>query len=183
MSSNSFLFVNGIESFEESQKGAVCDATFLTLDKVSENGRRYNFEDSDLIIETLRNAPIRLGITITGKHRKSRQVGVVKQVFMEGKTVKGKILVTAKDIISKLKKGVKFLLSVGGKALGALTKFGKKMFMNMIKPQVTHVQMFSVDEGKSGFPEAKVNRVIDFGESLLYCSEKSIAHLVALDVI
>ena len=180
MSNQTYLFVSSVGKFEESVGLVSC--TFMELDKKSENGRLYRFEDAEQIIETLIGSPIRYGINWLGKHlegSETREVGFVESAELIGKKVVGSIRITSKDILSKIKSGVKFLLSVGGKAGMVL----KKGFVEMINPKVEHVQLFPTSQGEAGFSSAKVEKILEIEESVLYAGSNTLALLTALELI
>ena len=184
----SYLFVTKT-SFQESV--GLVSATFIELDKISDNGRLYKFSEAQEIIKGLVGSPVRYGVNWLGQHikgSKAREIGFVESAKLVGKKIIGSIRITAKDILSRLKSGIKFLLSVGGEGLGII----RKGFTEMRELEVTHVQIWESGQKNilgqpqtAGFPSAKVEKILEIQESVLYAGSKDkfIALMVALGVI
>lgn len=172
MIEGTFFFITSEVEFQEStKKGARILATFMELDKPSANNRIYRFVEGATIAKSLIGKPIRYGASIvTGKHYEEvPNIGEVETAYQKGKKIKGIVLIWAKDIIAKLKKGVKFLFSVGGVAqFGEAIKRGKKIVERLYNAVCTHLQLLpNIPEG-AGFPSAKMHKVIEINESVMF---------------
>lgn len=186
MSRESYLYVSKVGSFEEST--ALVSATFCELDKKSQNNRVYRFSDAQGIIESLIGSVVKFGVDKLGKHMEyAPLVGIVESAFLEGKTIKGKIRISSQKIIEKLKKGIKFLVSIGG--------FGSaivhKTFTEIVEPIIEHVQIWQSSQTNilgekqiAGFSKAKIEKVLEIEESCLVIGRmNTLAVMCALDLI
>jgi hypothetical protein len=174
MKMESFLFVTSdVVLFEETkEKGALVECTMLELDKTSEQGTEYRFEEADSIAESLVGKPIFYGTNWKGKHDRTRpDVGKVIKTWLKGKRIKGLVRIIAKPLIERLKAGVKFLFSVGGVAdFAESVKKAGRTIRRMINAVCTHLQI--VDAGtKVGFPSAKMERLVEINETLILCED------------
>jgi len=186
MSSESYLFVSRTE-FQESS--GLVSATFMELDKVSENKRLYRFENAQEIIDSLIGSAVRFGVDLFGRHlTKGSIVGIVESAQLVGKKIVGTIRITTQSILDKLKKGIKFLLSVGG--IGFPTF--KKGYTIIENPEIQHVQMWESNQKNllgqpqsAGFNSAKIEKILEIQESVLFCGSRNkfIALLTSLEVI
>ena len=175
----SFLFVSlprNLQFFEESkQPFARLEITACELDKVSGNGRLYRFAEKEQLRDSLINSPIFYGITSTGKHKKNEQVGFVESAKIVGNKIKAIVKVTSTKILNSLKSGFKnFLFSVGGVAdLAKLIQRGAKKFIEMVGAKITHLNIWQSNNPKTaGFESAKLEKVLEFQESVLLISSK-----------
>ena len=176
----SFLFVTseieflpvelGDILFEEAKgKGARILATFCELDKPSGNNRIYRFEEGDQMAKSLIGKPIRFGAYMKGIHfKKAPKIGIVESAWKEGKKIKGIVRIWGKEIIAKLKKGIKFLFSVGGVAqFGETVKSGGKFVTKLYHAICTHLQLLPNNPKGAGFPSAKMHKLIEINESVM----------------
>jgi len=186
MTRESYLYVSKVSDFEEST--ALCQVTFAELDKKSTNNRVYRFSDAQGIIQSLIGSVVKFGVDKMGKHiRFAPLVGIVESAFLEGKTIKGKIRIDSQDIINKLKKGIKFLVSIGG--------FGSaivhKTFTEIVEPIIEHVQIWQASQTNilgekqiAGFSKAKIEKVLEIEESCLVIGHvNTLAVLTALELV
>ena len=179
---DSFLFISKDVEFQETTpKGAILLVTALELNKVSQNNppSEYRIEEGEEIAASLIGNPLYYGTNVKGKHDKTRKsVGKVLEAWKKGNKIKAKILITAKNLIKKIKKGFKFLFSVGGMAKFAesIMKGGRRV-RRMIGAVCNHLQI--VDSGtKVGFPNAKVERLIEINETVLLVDYDPIDSLI-----
>lgn len=167
----SFFFVTNEVEFQEStkKKGARILATFMELDTISQNKRVYRVEEGKSIARSLIGKAVRFGADWFGKHIKNvPNIGIVEKAFQEGKKIKGVIRVWDKDIVSQLKRGIKFLFSVGGVAdFAEVVKKGKRVFTRLYNAVCTHLQMLPNDPKGAGFPTAKMHKIIEINESVI----------------
>ena len=169
---DSFLFVTGDVVFQETTpKGAVLEITALELNKESQQNTptEYRIEEGEQIAASLVGNPIYYGTKATGKHLKGRpSVGEVLDAWKKGNKIKAKILITSKSLIKKIKKGIKFLFSVGGVAeFAEVIRRGKRIVKRMVNAFCNHLQIVDVWT-KVGFPNAKVERLIEINETVLF---------------
>jgi len=197
----SFLFVSlprNIQIFSEAKKKPFARVEVLAceLDKISENGRLYSFQDAEIMRSSLEGKAIYYGITPEGTHLKAsetRKIGFVESAKIVGRKIMAILKVTDSGILESLKAGARnFLCSVGGVADKARLIISKtKKFIQMIKPRCTHLQFWqSSDSSEAGFKGAKVKRVLEFQESRLFVESKEklnisriIGILVASDIL
>jgi len=122
---------------------------------------------------------------MTGKHYMNvPQIGEVESAWKKGKKIKGIVLVWAKDIVDKLKKGVKFLFSVGGVAqFGETVKRGKEIVERLYNAVCTHLQMLpNISEG-AGFPNAKMHKIIEINESVMFTDVVKVCEMGACKIL
>jgi hypothetical protein len=172
----SFLFITKdvkVISFEETveKKGALIEVTALELEKVSQNNppTMYRLEDGDMIAASLVGSPVYFGTLWTGRHDKNKEcIGEVESTKNLGTKIKAWVRVTSKDIIERLKKGIKFKFSVGGNAeFSEIVKKAGRNVVRMVKAVCNHLQM--VDNNVIvGFPNAKLDRVVEINESVMF---------------
>lgn len=176
----SFLFVTseiqtmavelGDIMFEEGKrKGARIFATFCELDKPSANDRVYRFVEGKQIAKSLIGKFIRYGADWRGKHLKDvPEIGKVENAWVKGKKIKGVIRIWAKKFVAAIKKGKKFLLSVGGVAQFSETvKKGGKFITKLYHAICTHLQLLPNNPERAGFPSAKMHKIIEINESVM----------------
>jgi len=167
----SFFFVTSEVEFQEAtEKGARIFATFMELNKISGNDRIYRIEEGARIAKSLIGKPIRFGADWLGKHiiNKNPIIGKVEQAFQEGSKIKGVVRIWNKDVVAKLKKGIKFLFSVGGVAqFGETIRSGAKVFTRLWNAVCTHLQLLPNDPSGAGFPTAKMHKIIEINESVM----------------
>lgn len=173
-----FLFVSlprDIQIFEEGRKKPFARVEVLAceLDKVSENGNLYAFQDAEIMMASLVGKGIYYGITQTGEHLKPNQtikIGFVESARIVGRKIMAVLNINDDGVISSLKAGMKnFLCSVGGVADKAKLVVEKtKKFIRMIRPRCTHLQFWqSSDPNDAGFTNAGITKVLEFQESAL----------------
>jgi len=183
----SFLFVTseidflpvelGDIIFEEGKKkGARILATFCELDKASQNNRVYRFEEGEQMAKSLIGKPIRFGADWKGKHYENVPIiGEVENAWVVGKKIKGIVNVWAKNIIAKLKKGIKYLFSVGGVAqFGETVVKGAKVVTKLYHAICTHLQLLPNNPKGAGFPSAKMHKIIEINESVMLMQTEDI---------
>jgi len=166
----SFFFVtNDVEFQEATLKGAKVLGTFMELEKPSANGRVYRFVEGTKIAKSLIGKTIRYGANWAGKHILGNPViGKVLRAWQEGNKIKGIVNFTDKNIIGLLKKGAKFLFSVGGVAqFGETVQKGKQVFTRLYNAVCTHLQLLPNIPSGAGFPNAKMHKVIEINESVM----------------
>ena len=167
---SAFFFVTSEIEFQESTaKGARISATFMELNKPSGNDRVYRIEEGDQLAKSLVGKAIRFGADIFGKHfSKVKKIGFVESAQKVGDKIKGIIHVLDKDMIAQIKKGVKFLFSVGGTALfGEAIQMGNKIVTKLWGAICSHLQMLPDNPNGAGFPNAKMHKVIEINESVM----------------
>lgn len=156
--------------FEEGKgKGARILATFCELDKPSNNNRIYRFAEGKQMAKSLVGRAIKFGADWKGKHlTKVPVIGKVEKAWVEGKKIKGIVRIWAKNIVAKLKKGKKYLFSVGGMAQFSETvKRGKKFVTTLFNAICTHLQLLPNNPKGAGFPSAKMHKIIEINESVM----------------
>lgn len=168
---NSFLFVTGDVVFQETTpKGAVLEITALELNKESQQDvpTEYRIEEGEQIAASLVGNSIRYGTTALGKHKKKTSVvGKVLSAWKKGNKIKARILITAKSLIDRIKKGVKFLFSVGGVAeFAEVIKRGGRIIRRMVNAVCNHLQIVDIGT-KVGFPNARIERLVAINETVL----------------
>jgi len=165
----SFFFVTEEYEFQEAtEKGARILATLMELDTPSTNNRIYRLEEAKSICNSLTNKPIRYGANWLGKHLKNVPIiGMVETAWQEAKKIKGIVRIWDKGIIETLKKGTKYLFSVGGVAdFGEVVQKGRQLFMKLWNAVCTHLQLLP-ESTPAGFPTAKMHEVIEINESCM----------------
>lgn len=167
----SFFFITNDIEFQEAKgkKWATVFGTFMELDKPSTNGRMYRFEEGEEIAESLIGKVVKYGANWLGKHVLTNPViGKVTKAWQEGRKIKGIVKFTNGEIIDKLKKGAKFLFSVGGVAqFGEKVKMGARMVTKLYNAICTHLQLLPNNPRGAGFPNAKMHKVIEINESVM----------------
>jgi len=168
----SFLFVSSEVEFQETTpKGARVAITMLELNKESQQGTEYNLEEGEQIAKSLVGDPIYYGTDWQGKHKKSNPIGVVESAKVIGSKIKGIILVHSQELVDMLKRGVKFLFSVGGTAKFAeAVNRGGRIIRRMIGAVCDHLAMVPLGT-KVGFPSAKIEKVLEINETVMFISE------------
>jgi len=178
---DSFLFVTKDVRFEETspdEKFIRVSATFLELDKPSvgsevKTPKIYRFEEGKKIAESLVGKPVYYGTDWAGRHTDKNKIGVIEKAVKLGKKIKGIVKVWINDksmaIVESLKKGGKFLFSVGGVArFGELIEKAGKTIQKLFDAVCTHLQM--VPSGTSvGFPNAKLEEIVEIQETVMVC--------------
>jgi len=171
---NSFFFITTEVEFQEAtKKGARILATFMELDTPSQNGRIYRFVEGKKIAKSLIGRYIKFGASWIGKHlKKVPKIGIVESAFQKGKKIKGIVRIWDKGIIKQLKRGVRFLFSVGGVAqFGEIIQKGKQFFTKLHNAVCTHLQLLPNDPDGAGFPTAKMHKIIEINESFMMTDE------------
>lgn len=170
---NSFIFLSKDLIFEETEKkGALIEATLLELNTVSQQNTEYRLEEGDVIASSLIGVPLYYGVDFYGKHdRGNSPVGIVEKTWIVGEKIKGLIRVISSSLIGRLKKGEKFLFSVGGKAEMAETvQKGKKFITRMINAICNHLTIVPIN-AKVGFPNAKMEKLVEINETVMFIDE------------
>lgn len=186
-----YFFTKEVEFQESDVKGALVEATVMELEKVSNNKRVYVIEDGPEIAKSLIGKDVYYGTDWRGKHEnplvegkedsKATPVGFIESAKVVGKKIKAKIRITAQGMIEALKQGVKYLFSVGGKAISeTIKKIGDKIVHILHGARCNHLQM--VDVGTPvGFPSAKMEKLIEINETVMIC-EGGLCHCVGRPV-
>lgn len=174
--SDSFLFISHDIEFEETEKGATIIATVLELEKSSANNRLYKIEEGEAIALSLEGKPVYYGIEpTTGKHdnplmrerSKATPVGFVETAKVLGNRIKAVIRILNHSLIEKLKKGTKFLFSVGGHAISeTLKEVAGKMVHVLQGARCNHLQIVDLNV-KVGFPNAELEKVLEINETVM----------------
>lgn len=170
----SFLFISSEVVFQETTaKGARLEVTMLELNKPSDQNTEYCIEEGDVIAESLVGDPIFYGTNWKNQHKNDGEpIGIVESAKKIGNKIKGIINIWAPELINIIKRGGKFLFSIGGVAKFAeLIEKGGKKVMRMIGAICNHLQMVPLGT-KVGFPNAKVERVIEINETVMFISEE-----------
>jgi len=173
----SFFFVTSeIEFQEATEKGARVLATFMELDRPSQNDRMYRFEEGEALAKSLIGKDIKFGANWLGKHlKKVPIIGIVESAWQEAKKIKGIARIWDQGIIETLKSGTKYLFSVGGVAeFGKWIKDGVKYILKLFNAKCTHLQMLPNDPEGAGFPSAKMEKLIEINESVMYIEDITI---------
>jgi len=191
---SSFLFVSSeIVIQETTEKGALIEATLMELNKTSESGNIYRIEEGEQIAKSLVGKPVFFGITWSGKHDnpisvkgiKKEPVGLVENTKKVGDKIKGLIRIIEVGLVEAIKSGAKFLFSVGGVAQYAKEVYeesGRKV-RKLFNAVCNHLQMVPFGT-KVGFPNAKLERVIEINETVLFdFVEKDIRKHLVLESI
>lgn len=170
----SFLYVsNDIEFQESTATSATLEATILELNKVSEQGTEYRVSDGTRIAKSLIGKNVFYGIDFEGKHAKGEPVGFIENAWQTGRRIKAEITIYNTALIDKLKKGIKFLFSVGGIAqFVEVVKRAGRTVRRMCDAVCSHLQILDPSV-KVGFKDAKVERVLKFNESCLFIDDES----------
>jgi hypothetical protein len=179
-SSTKFYIVSHELTFEESlstDKYAIISATVLELEKPSEgNNRVYKFEEAESIAESLIGKPVYYGVTPFGKHenplvsgKNVDPVGFVDFAEVVGNKIKALIKITSSALIETLKRGTKYLFSVGGNAIReTLRKIGNKIVHVLHGAKCNHLQILDLNT-PVGFPNAQMEKLIEINETVMIC--------------
>jgi hypothetical protein len=179
LTDKNFYFVSGEVSFQESDiKGALIEATVLELEKESEGPAHnvYKLDEGDAIAESLVGVPVYYGVDLFRRHdnplvtgTEKEPVGIVEAARVVGNKIKATIRITAQNLVEKLRKGAKYLFSVGGIAISETTKkVGDKIVHVLLGAICNHLQIVDANV-PVGFPNAKVERLIGINETVLVC--------------
>jgi hypothetical protein len=182
----SFFFITKEVTFQETKstdKYAIIEATVMELDKISEgNNRVYQFEEGDEIAKSLIGKPVYYGANWKGQHenplvsgKNVDPVGIVEFAEVVGKKIKATIKIISTSLIETLKRGTKYLFSVGGNAImDTMKKIGEKVIHVLSGARCNHLQIVDV-ETKVGFPDAKMEKLIEIQETVMIC-EGGVCH-------
>jgi hypothetical protein len=176
----SFFFVTKEVTFQETKstdKYAIIEATVMELEKPSANNRLYLIEEGEEIAKSLIGKPVFYGTTPLGKHdnpltksqSQKEPVGIVEFAEVVGNKIKAQIKIISQSIIETLKRGTKYLFSVGGNAVKeTLKKIGEKIVHVLSGARCNHLQI--VDVGTPvGFPDAKMEKLVEIQETIMMC--------------
>jgi len=173
-----FFFVSSEVTFEETtSKGARLVATVMELEKASMNGRWYRIEEAESIAKSLEGKPVYYGVDPMGRHdnplmkknSKRKPVGFVETAKVVGNKIKAVIKIVDYGIIETLKRGVKYLFSVGGNAISEVIKKIKGKIVHIMKgARCNHLQILDANT-PVGFPNAKQEKLIEINETVLVC--------------
>lgn len=171
----SFLYVsNDIQFQESSAKSAIIEATVLELNKISEQGTEYRISDGARIAKSLIGKNVFYGVNPeTGRHRKGQPVGIIENAWQIGRRIKAEITIFNETLIEKLKRGIKFRFSVGGicEFIEVVKKAGR-IVKRMVDAVCSHLQILDPTV-RVGFPNAEVERILKFNESILLIDHES----------
>jgi len=172
-----FVITKEIEFEETVEKGARILATVMELEKVSKNKRLYQIKEGKQIADSLKGKPIYYGTDVFGRHdnpiknpkSKKEPVGFVETARVVGNKIKAVIRIFNEKLISALKKGVRYLFSIGGQAISeTIKKIGNKIVHVLNGARCNHLQL--VDKGTPvGFPSAKMEKLIEIQETVMIC--------------
>lgn len=187
MSENFFYFISGSVKFQESSpKGALIEATVLELEKESEGPMHnvYEIEDGPAIAKSLIGKEVYYGVDpflrhenpfVSGKDKEP--VGVVETAKVVGNRIKATIRIIAESLIETLKRGTKYLFSVGGIAISeTVKKVGDKIIHVLHGARCNHLQIVDASV-PVGFPNAKMEKLIEINETVMVC-EGALCHCV-----
>jgi len=161
--------------FEETEKGAKIIATVLELEKSSANDRFYKIEEGESIAKSLEGKPVYYGTDSMGRHdnplmratSKKEPVGFVESAKVVGNKIKAIVKIINDSLIQRLKKGTKFLFSVGGHAIReTLEKIGDKVIHVLSGAKCNHLQIVDLDT-PVGFPNAELEKVLEINETVM----------------
>jgi len=182
----SFFFITKEVTFQETKstdKYAIIEATVMELDKISEgNNRVYQFEEGEEIAKSLIGKPVYYGTSFFGKHdnplvtgKNVDPVGIVEFAEVVGKKIKAIIKIVSTSLIETLKRGTKYLFSVGGNAIAdTVRKIGEKVIHVLSGAICNHLQIVDIDT-PVGFPDAKMEKLIEIQETVMVC-EGGVCH-------
>jgi len=182
----SFFFITKEVTFQETKstdKYAIIEATVMELEKISEgNNRVYQIEEGEEIAKSLIGKPVYYGTNLFGKHenpfvtgKNVGPVGIVEFAEVVGKKIKAIIKIMSASIIETLKRGTKYLFSVGGNAITeTIKKIGEKVVHVLSGARCNHLQIVDVDT-PVGFPDAKMEKLIEIQETVMIC-EGGVCH-------
>lgn len=148
---------------------------FAEIEKLSEQGTMYRFEDAKTLTETLIGSPVYYGVDLYNRHVKQQRnrIGFVESAKLVGKRIIGSIIIkpindVGRMVFSLLKSGGKFLFSIGGfaeKVQETFDNFGRKV-KKYVKAFCNHLQLVDANV-KVGFPTTRIESV-EFSETLLF---------------
>lgn len=187
MTENAFYFISGDVKFQESSpKGALIEATVLELEKESEGPAHnvYRIEEGPEIAESIIGQPVYYGVDAFRRHdnplvsgKDKKPVGIVESAKVVGNKIKAKIRIVAESLIETLKRGTKYLFSVGGIAVSETAKkIGDRIVHILHGARCHHLQIVDANI-PVGFPNAKMERLIEISETIMIC-EGGICHCV-----
>jgi len=174
-----YFFTKEVEFQESDIKGALVEATAMELNKVSGSGNVYQIDEGPEIAKSLIGKSVFYGTDWKNQHEnplikgkedsKAKPVGFVETAKVVGNKIKVKIRITAQSMIEALKQGVKYLFSVGGKAISETIKEIAGKFVHILHgARCNHLQM--LDLGTTvGFPNAKMEKLIEINETVMIC--------------
>lgn len=179
-----FVITKEVEFEETMDKGARILATIMELEKPSKNDCLYLIKEGKQIADSLKGKPVYYGTDPFGRHdnpiknpkSKKQPVGFVEIARVVGNKIKGVIRIFNNKMISALRKGVKYLFSVGGNAISETIKKIKGKIVHILHgARCNHLQV--VDMGiPVGFPNAKMEKLIEIQETVMIC-EGGVCHL------
>ena len=186
MSNNVFYFISKEVEFSETvEKGARIEATVMELEKVSQNGNVYQIEEGPAIAKSLVGKNVYYGTDMFGKHdnpiakkkeSKNEPVGIIETARVVGKKIKAIIRIINQGMIEALRQGVKYLFSVGGKAISETIKKLKGKLVHILHgAKCNHLQIVEIGT-PVGFPNAKMEKLIEINETVMVC-EGGLCHL------
>lgn len=181
----SFLYVSSsIELEETTGRNALVSACVMELGKISEQGTFYEISEGVRMAKSLVGRPVYYGINLEGKHKKGLAVGIVESAHKVKQKIMATIRITDLGLIDKLKRGTRFLFSVGGIAniVETIRKAGR-IIKKKLGCIMTHLQIVDADTNV-GFPSAQIERVLEINESILLVDEMGLSaeELVLLHV-
>lgn len=176
MQTTFFIISKEVEFSESAGKGARIEATVMELDKPSGNNKLYRMDEGETIAKSLKNKPVFYGATSKGKHANpiigtgsNDPVGIVERAWVIGNKIKAIVKITAQSLIETLKRGVKYLFSVGGVALAETIKnIGNRAIHVLHGVTCNHLQIFNFGEAIAGFPNAKMEKLIEINETVMF---------------
>lgn len=178
MSVEFYVITKEVEFEETLEKGARILATIMELEKPSRNNRLYKITEGEQIANSLKGKPVYYGTDAFGRHdnpfknkkSKNEPVGFVEVARVVGNKIKGVIRIFNNKMITALRKGVKYLFSVGGNAISeTIKKIKGKLIHILTGARCNHLQI--IDMGTPvGFPDAKMEKLIEIQETVMICS-------------
>jgi hypothetical protein len=181
-----FFIVSREVEFQETkstEKYAVIEATVMELEKPSGNNRVYQFEEGDQLAKSLIGKPVYYGTDPLGRHdnplmrmSSAREpVGLVESASVIGNKIRAIIKIINSALIETLKRGTKYLFSVGGNAVKeTIKKIGDKLVHVLHGAKCNHLQILDVGT-PIGFPDAKMEKIIEIQETVMIC-ENGVCH-------
>jgi hypothetical protein len=179
----SYFFITREITFQETneeEKGAFIEATVMELDKASEGPRHniYKIEEGEEIAKSLVGQPIFYGVDALRRHDNEfvsgnvkDPVGIIKSAKVLGNKIKAIIRIVNSGLIETLKRGTKYLFSVGGIAISeTVKKIGDKLVHILHGARCNHLQIVDTNT-PVGFPEAKMERLIEINETVMICQD------------
>jgi len=168
----SFLYINNSIEFQESTgRSVLVSACVLELDKVSQQNTEYRISEGNRISRNLVGKNVFYGIDFEGKHAKGEPVGFIENAWQTGRRIMAEIRIHNSKLVERIKRGVKFLFSVGGVAqfIEVVKKAGRSI-RRMVDVAMSHLQLVEPNT-QVGFPNAKLERVLEINESILLVDE------------